>query len=241
MASKHAGMQNQWQRCGQFAGTCILFGDGCGAIVMTAQEGPCALLGSSMCSDGLGQKHLKVASHPPQPAQLYIWLSNCVELQPGMRGLHTLLQWRMAGLRRRRRWSFLLLMSTEGSSCGSMHVTVHCNCGSMHVTVHCNCGSMHVTVRCNCGSMHVTVRCNCGSMHVTVHCNSLGCWLQALYCGEGMKPLHQTHASAKGSFDNIFMNGQEVFKFAVRAVPSVSAKSSIVITRESVTQCQLCV
>ena len=36
-----------------------------------------------------------------------------------------------------------------------------------------------------------------------------------------MKPLHDTHASAKGSFDNIFMNGQEVFKFAVRAVPSV--------------------
>lgn len=36
-----------------------------------------------------------------------------------------------------------------------------------------------------------------------------------------MKPLHDSHASAKGSFDNIFMNGQEVFKFAVRAVPSV--------------------
>ena len=38
-----------------------------------------------------------------------------------------------------------------------------------------------------------------------------------------MKPLHDSHASAKGSFDNIFMNGQEVFKFAVRAVPSVIA------------------
>ncbi|CAL5224106.1 g6737 [Coccomyxa viridis] len=83
-------------------GTCILFGDGCGAVVMTAQEGSCSLLGSSMCSDGLGQKHLK-----------------------------------------------------------------------------------------------------------------------ALYCGEGMKPLHDSQASAKGSFDNIFMNGQEVFKFAVRAVPLV--------------------
>lgn len=43
------------------AGTCILFGDGCGAVVMTAQEGSCSLLGSSMCSDGLGQKHLKVS------------------------------------------------------------------------------------------------------------------------------------------------------------------------------------
>ncbi len=42
-----------------------------------------------------------------------------------------------------------------------------------------------------------------------------------MYCGEGMKPLHETHASARGAFDNIFMNGQEVFKFAVRAVPTV--------------------
>ena len=45
--------------------------------------------------------------------------------------------------------------------------------------------------------------------------------LQALYCGEGMKALNDGHASARGSFDNIYMNGQEVFKFAVRAVPTV--------------------
>lgn len=85
-------------------GTCILFGDGCGAVVLTTQEHeqPCSLLGCSMASDGLGQKHLN-----------------------------------------------------------------------------------------------------------------------AMYCGEGMKPLHETHASARGAFDNIFMNGQEVFKFAVRAVPMV--------------------
>lgn len=38
-----------------------------------------------------------------------------------------------------------------------------------------------------------------------------------------MKPLHETHASARGAFDNIYMNGQEVFKFAVRAVPTVIA------------------
>ena len=30
-------------------------------------------------------------------------------------------------------------------------------------------------------------------------------------------------ASTAGSFDNILMNGQEVFKFAVRAVPTVRA------------------
>ncbi|EIE18319.1 beta-ketoacyl-acyl carrier protein synthase III [Coccomyxa subellipsoidea C-169] len=85
-------------------GTCILFGDGCGAVVLTQQQGeqPCSLLGSSMASDGLGQKHLN-----------------------------------------------------------------------------------------------------------------------AMYCGEGMKPLHETHASARGSFENISMSGQEVFKFAVRAVPTV--------------------
>ena len=39
-----------------------------------------------------------------------------------------------------------------------------------------------------------------------------------------MKALHGTHASAKGSFDNIAMNGQEVFKFAVRAVPTVGKR-----------------
>ncbi len=44
-----------------------------------------------------------------------------------------------------------------------------------------------------------------------------------MYSGEGMKPLHETHASARGAFDNIYMNGQEVFKFAVRAVPTVIA------------------
>lgn len=42
-------------------GTCILFGDGCGAVVMQASEDdstPCALLGMDMHSDGNGQKHL---------------------------------------------------------------------------------------------------------------------------------------------------------------------------------------
>ena len=42
-----------------------------------------------------------------------------------------------------------------------------------------------------------------------------------------MKALHSTHASAKGSFDNIAMNGQEVFKFAVRAVPTVGSAFAI--------------
>lgn len=42
-------------------GTCILFGDGCGAVVITAHEdpsAPCSLLGIEMHSDGKGQKHL---------------------------------------------------------------------------------------------------------------------------------------------------------------------------------------
>lgn len=82
--------------------TCILFGDGCGAVVMTSQTGSCSLLGSSMHSDGNGQRHLK-----------------------------------------------------------------------------------------------------------------------ANYSGEGMKARDEDKASAHGSFANILMNGSEVFKFAVRAVPSV--------------------
>ena len=39
-------------------GTCILFGDGCGAVVLQSQEGPCGLLGHKMQSDGSGQKNL---------------------------------------------------------------------------------------------------------------------------------------------------------------------------------------
>ena len=37
-----------------------------------------------------------------------------------------------------------------------------------------------------------------------------------------MKAHNEQHASGNGSFSNVFMNGSEVFKFAVRAVPSVS-------------------
>ena len=51
-----------------------------------------------------------------------------------------------------------------------------------------------------------------------------------------MKALHSTHASAKGSFDNIAMNGQEVFKFAVRAVPTVLKRLSHAKTRAGVKQ-----
>lgn len=41
--------------------------------------------------------------------------------------------------------------------------------------------------------------------------------------GQGSKALDEGRASAAGSFANISMNGSEVFKFAVRAVPTVSA------------------
>jgi len=42
------------------AATCILFGDGTGAMVLTAQQGQCSLLGLDAHSDGGGQKHLNV-------------------------------------------------------------------------------------------------------------------------------------------------------------------------------------
>jgi len=43
------------------AATCILFGDGTGAMVLTAQQGQCSLLGIDAHSDGGGQKHLNVS------------------------------------------------------------------------------------------------------------------------------------------------------------------------------------
>lgn len=42
------------------AATCILFGDGTGAMVLSAQQGQCSLLGMDSHSDGAGQKHLNV-------------------------------------------------------------------------------------------------------------------------------------------------------------------------------------
>lgn len=45
--------------------------------------------------------------------------------------------------------------------------------------------------------------------------------LHARYCGQGNKPYSNGQASAPGAYANIAMNGQEVFKFAVRAVPTV--------------------
>ena len=40
--------------------TCILFGDGCGAVLVTARNdhGSCALMGMSMKSNGAGYEHL---------------------------------------------------------------------------------------------------------------------------------------------------------------------------------------
>ena len=51
--------------------------------------------------------------------------------------------------------------------------------------------------------------------------------VQASFEGEGNKALSNGHASSLGTFGNIFMNGSEVFKFAVRAVPKVTYLWSI--------------
>ena len=47
-------------------------------------------------------------------------------------------------------------------------------------------------------------------------------WMQCYFSQEGLKPLNAAGASAEGSFTNILMSGQDVFRFAVRAVPAVS-------------------
>ncbi len=41
------------------AGTCILFGDGCGAVVLTAKEGDCSVLGMQMNS-GARESYLQL-------------------------------------------------------------------------------------------------------------------------------------------------------------------------------------
>lgn len=47
--------------------------------------------------------------------------------------------------------------------------------------------------------------------------------MQCYFSQEGLKPLNPEGASAEGSFTNIAMSGQDVFRFAVRAVPAVSS------------------
>ena len=47
--------------------------------------------------------------------------------------------------------------------------------------------------------------------------------MQCYFSQEGLKPLNPEGASAEGSFTNIVMSGQDVFRFAVRAVPAVSS------------------
>lgn len=47
--------------------------------------------------------------------------------------------------------------------------------------------------------------------------------MQCHFSQSGLKPLNNEEASAEGAFTNIKMSGQEVFRFAVRAVPLVGA------------------
>lgn len=54
-------------------GTCILFGDGAGACVVTAHDGPCSMLGLDMNSDGSGFCNLNApfdAKHSGKPLDL---------------------------------------------------------------------------------------------------------------------------------------------------------------------------
>ncbi len=44
--------------------------------------------------------------------------------------------------------------------------------------------------------------------------------LNCAFAGQNGKPLGEG-PSSEGAFANLFMNGQEVFKFAVKAVPTV--------------------
>ncbi|KAI3425795.1 hypothetical protein D9Q98_007770 [Chlorella vulgaris] len=63
---------------------------------------------------------------------------------------------------------------------------------------------------------------SCGLLGLDMHSDGKGMrHLNCVFAGEGMKPLSEGQASDEGSYRNVQMNGQEVFKFAVRAVPTV--------------------
>lgn len=66
-------------------GTCILFGDGCGAVLVSAapEGAPCALLGVDMHSDGSGQKSLNALYSGSGSKPLQVWGEAC---SSGLRG-----------------------------------------------------------------------------------------------------------------------------------------------------------
>lgn len=75
-----------------------------------------------------------------------------------------------------------------------------------------------------CGAVVMTAKDDgsCALLGIDMHSDGTGMrHLNCAFAGEGMKPLSNGHASDEGSYSNLHMNGQEVFKFAVRAVPTV--------------------
>jgi 3-oxoacyl-[acyl-carrier-protein] synthase-3 len=75
-----------------------------------------------------------------------------------------------------------------------------------------------------CGALVLTARDDgsCGLLGIDMHSDGNGMrHLNCAFAGEGLKALSNGHASDQGAFRNVHMNGQEVFKFAVRAVPTV--------------------
>ena len=66
------------------------------------------------------------------------------------------------------------------------------------------------------------------------HFDAAHVWMQCYFSQEGLKPLNAAGASAEGSFTNIVMSGQDVFRFAVRAVPAVSL---LLLHRHSAAPC----
>ena len=132
-------------------GTCILFGDGCGAVVLQAHDGPCGLLGIDMHSGALRCAGAGACWHS---------------------------SWREGG------WvaiaeKFWLPTESIPSLPAPLPSTPADGTGMRHL--------------------------NCA------------------FAGEGMKPLlDEGRASDPGAYANLHMNGAEVFKFAVRAVPVVS-------------------
>ena len=57
-------------------------------------------------------------------------------------------------------------------------------------------------------------------MNTLASLSSLGIQVESL--AQGNKAEEESTASERSSFANVCMNGSEVFKFAVRAVPMVS-------------------
>lgn len=218
-----------------YAATCILFGDGTGAVVLTAQQGQCSLLGMDSHSDGAGQRHLNVSSPvksacwslPTSPAGLLLLKSLHEPSFADSYYLCVTCSWLSSVPRAFR--AVALHVASAQTRAAVLSSSMHCVCphhtspsssSSSSDSPHAYLLSILAVHLERYLILSLSARL---SLNLAADCTACA-GVQCHFSQSGLKPLNNQEASAEGAFANIKMSGQEVFRFAVRAVPLVSVQ-----------------